>query len=201
MVTAIRELISDLNDLTETCRDSEEGFRHAAQHAENAALRSLFDTYSRQAARSAAELQAEVRRLGGHPKAADLFDSQAACGWITITDKLKGEDEIAILAECGCGVDAAERSYAAVLAKGLPAEVLPLLERQHTELKEVRDRIHALAGHHRLGPRRPCGEKESALPHAPERVDRPPRARRGSVRREPDASDSAAVPDRLSDPP
>src|SRR3712207_7001562 len=57
-----------------TCRDSEEGFRHAARCLEDNEPGGLFDGYSRQAAGFAAELEAEVRRLGGRPGGAALFD-------------------------------------------------------------------------------------------------------------------------------
>jgi uncharacterized protein (TIGR02284 family) len=74
------------HDLIETCKDSEEGFRHAAQHMKNREVRSPFEGYARQAARFADELQAEVRHLGGNPEDRDFFDGLSQPGWMTITD-------------------------------------------------------------------------------------------------------------------
>ncbi len=153
MVKVRLELISALNDLIETCKDNEEGFRHAAEYAESSQLRSLFETYSREAGRAAAELETELRRLGGDLRGTKVYDDLfTSPGWVMITNKLTGEGEAAILAECECGVDAAEKGYVAALAKGLPREVRSRIERQHTELKDVTARIHALAGRHWFGP-------------------------------------------------
>ncbi len=185
------ELISALNDLIETCKDNEEGFRHAAEYAESSQLRSLFETYSREAARAAAELETELRRVGGNPRDTKIYDDLfTSPGWVIITSKLTGEDETAILAECECGVDAAEKSYVAALEQGLPREVRSRIERQQAELKEVTARIHALAGRHRFGPPRPRQERRGASRRARELDDRPPASGSrgtGGVLREPRA--------------
>ena len=185
------ELISALNDLIETCKDNEEGFRHAAEYAENGKLRSLFETYSQQAARAAAELETELRHVGGNPRAANIHDDLfTSPGWVIITSKLTGEDEAALLAECECGVDAAEQGYVAALAKGLPGEVRSRIERQHAELKDVTARIHALAGRHWFGPPQPSQERQAAPSHTRARGDRPPASGSrgtGGALREPEA--------------
>ena len=165
MAKAQLELISALNDLNETCKDNEEGFRHAAEYAENRQLRSLFETYSREAARAATELETELRRVGGNLREANIHDDLfTSPGWVIITNKLTGEGEAALLAECECGVDAAEKGYVAALATGLPREVRSRIERQHAELKEVTARIHALAGRHWFGPPQPGQDRQSAPP-------------------------------------
>src|SRR5919201_4793937 len=121
MLSSSRDVVSTLNDLIETCKDSEEGFRHAAQHVMNREIRSPLETYAQQVARFADELQAEVRYLGGNPDEHDVFDGLAHPGWITLTRKLTGEDETAVMAECDCGVDALEQSYAHALEQELPS--------------------------------------------------------------------------------
>ena len=197
MIQANREVISALHDLIETCKDSEEGFRHAAQHVQDSERGALFDSCSRQAARFAARLEAELRRLGGNPEDTDIYSGLAYPGWVTITGKLTEEDEAAVLAECECGVDAADTSYAAALEKGLPDEVRSLIERQHVEVKQIGARIHALAGHHRFGVRPPCRERDVRLSGNGERHDPHPAANgrgRGSVRREPAAPARPAPP-------
>jgi uncharacterized protein (TIGR02284 family) len=148
-----RDVISALNDLIETCRDGEEGFRHAGRRVRDRKIRSLFGDYARQSAEFATELEEEVRRLGGDPGEHSVFDGLAQPGWITIARKLTGEDETAILAECDCGVDALERSYAGALERELPGAVRSLVERQHRQVREVSDRVHALAGRHPFGVR------------------------------------------------
>jgi uncharacterized protein (TIGR02284 family) len=151
MSGSIRDVISTLNDLIETCRDGEEGFRHAGRRVSDREVHSLFDNYARQSAEFAAELEEEVRRLGGDPEEHSVFDGLAQPGWITIARKLTGEDETAIMAECDCGVDALERSYAGALEKELPSAVRSLVERQHRQVREVSNRVHALVGGHPFG--------------------------------------------------
>ena len=60
--------VSTLNNLIETCKDGEDGFRAAADGVKDSNLRTLFLTYSQQRAQFAAELQNEVRLRGGGPR-------------------------------------------------------------------------------------------------------------------------------------
>jgi uncharacterized protein (TIGR02284 family) len=197
MIPANRELIAALRDLIETCKDSEEGFRHAAQHVRSNLRSALLNTYSLAAARFADELKAELRRLGGNPEAADIYSGLASPGWLTITGKQIEEDEAAILAECECGVDAAEKSYTAALENGLPDKMRSLVERQHAELKQISTRIHGWAGHHRFGIRPPRREREVPLSGSDQRDDRLPAAGDrggGNTRREPTTPARPAPP-------
>jgi uncharacterized protein (TIGR02284 family) len=175
MLNGSHDVIRVMNDLIETCRDSEQGFHHAArsQSVRDGEVRSLFATYARQANQLSTELEAEVRRLGGNPDERDMFDGLARPGWIIFTRKLTGEDEIAILAECECGVHALEKSYAAVLEKELPDEVRSLLGRQHLQVKDVHGRIHALAGHRPFGARLRPRDGDALLPGGRGRLDEP----------------------------
>jgi uncharacterized protein (TIGR02284 family) len=56
------DVVETLNDLIETCKDGENGFRECADNVTSPHLKTLFDTFARHCAQSAAELQAEVRR-------------------------------------------------------------------------------------------------------------------------------------------
>src|SRR5437762_12516184 len=67
MTTDNDEVISTLNDLIETCRDGEKGFRTAAENVKSADLKTLFTGISQERAKCVADLQNEVRRLGGDP--------------------------------------------------------------------------------------------------------------------------------------
>ena len=191
-----RDVICALNDLIETCRDGEEGFRHAGRRVRDREIRSLFSDYARESAEFATELEAEVRRLGGDPGEHSVFDGLAQPGWITIARKLTGEDEAAVMAECDCGVDALERSYADALEKELPSAVRSLVERQHRKVREVSDRVHALAGRHPFGAQRqrPSREPKRSAHRSPT-SNRPPTGRAHGARgelEEPRAPDSTA---------
>ncbi len=60
--------ISTLNNLIETCKDGQEGFKQAAEGVERSDLKSLFYDLGQQRAKFAGELQALVRELGGDPE-------------------------------------------------------------------------------------------------------------------------------------
>src|SRR5690554_2537491 len=63
-----KEVISTLNDLIETSKDGEAGFRTCAEDIKRPELKSLFTERAAQCAQAAQELQAIVIRLGGDPE-------------------------------------------------------------------------------------------------------------------------------------
>ena len=70
MKTENEKLIATLNNLIETCKDGQNGFRAAAQGAHDEHLKMLFSRYAGQRAAFAADLQQVVRRHGGDPRRA-----------------------------------------------------------------------------------------------------------------------------------
>src|SRR6266550_7310539 len=104
------EVIDHLNDLIETCKDGEYGFRTAVEAMANqgdAELRTLFNTYAQQRARFAAELQNEVLRRGGDPAKAGHVSAAFHRGWMNLKAAVSGKSEASIVAECERGEDAA----------------------------------------------------------------------------------------------
>ncbi|HUQ30756.1 MAG TPA: PA2169 family four-helix-bundle protein [Pyrinomonadaceae bacterium] len=144
MATDNDNVISTLNNLIETCKDGENGFRTAADGVKNSELKTLFLTYSQQRAQLAAELQAEVRNLGGDPENTGSVAASLHRGWINIKSTVTGEDEGAVISECERGEDSAVKNYKEALNEDLPANLQSILQRQFTEVKEAHDRIRAL---------------------------------------------------------
>jgi uncharacterized protein (TIGR02284 family) len=138
------DVISTLNNLIETCKDGQDGFRSAAGGVRNAELKTLFHTYSQQRAQFAAELQGEVRRLGGDPEKTGSTAAALHRGWINIKSAVTGEDEGAIVSECERGEDSAVRNYDDALRQDLPSDVRTIIERQFRQVKEAHDRIRSL---------------------------------------------------------
>ncbi len=136
--------ISTLNNLIETCKDGENGFRTAADGVKNAELKTLFTTYSQQRAKFAAELQGEVRGLGGDPEKTGSVAASLHRGWINIKSAVTGEDEAAVIAECERGEDSAKANYEEALKEDLPANIKSTIERQYGEVKEAHDRVRDL---------------------------------------------------------
>ena len=63
-MTQQKEIISTLNDLIETLKDGQQGFREASEAVKDSQLKMLFNEYSLQRSKFAGELQAEAINLG-----------------------------------------------------------------------------------------------------------------------------------------
>jgi len=137
------ELITCLNDLIETCRDGEQGFNSAADHAKNENLVAFFRRCSYQRAQFASELQAEVRQLGGDPTIKGSVSGAFHRGWMNIKSAVTGGDE-SIVSECEWGEDSALHNYERVLKQNLPPNVLPVVKHQYTQIKDTHNRIRDL---------------------------------------------------------
>jgi len=137
-------VIATLNSLIETCKDGENGFRTAADSVTNNQLRTLFNTYARQRAQFAAELQAEVRRVGGDPERTGSSAAAMHRGWINLKAAVTGGDEGAIIAECERGEDSAVKNYHEAQQAGLPRDVQAIVERQYMHVQAAHDRIRDL---------------------------------------------------------
>ena len=138
------KVISTLNNLVETCKDGQDGFRTAADGVKNSELVSLFNTYSQQRGQFASELQNEVRSLGGDPEKAGSTAAALHRGWINIKSTVTGEDEGAVISECERGEDSAVKAYEEALQEDLPTNVRATVEAQFAKVKEAHDRIRSL---------------------------------------------------------
>ena len=144
MATIDEEGIAVLNDLIQTCKDGERGFREAAESASAPELKALFEGYAVQRARFAEELQSEVNRFGGAAERGGSVPGALHRGWINVKSALTGRDDEAVIEECERGEDAAVRSYEKALAGNLPAGVREIVERQCREVKEAHGRVRSL---------------------------------------------------------
>ncbi len=135
-----------LNDLIETLKDGQEGFRSAASDVESSDLKSLFAEYSLQRSKFAGELQALNRSLGAkEPEAEGSVAGALHRRWINLKAALTSKDEHAILAECERGEDAAVAEYQKVLEDpDVPQNVQSVLRIQFMEVKAAHDRIRNL---------------------------------------------------------
>lgn len=137
--------ISVLNNLIETCKDGQNGFQTAAEGAKRSDLKTLFHTYAQQRAQFAAELQNEVRRLGGDPEKTGSVAASLHRGWIDIKSAVTGQDDNAIISECERGEDSAVRNYKDALDdQDLPANLRDIVQRQYAQVKEAHDRVRSL---------------------------------------------------------
>jgi uncharacterized protein (TIGR02284 family) len=138
------DVISVLNNLIETCKDGEEGFKEAAEGVERSDLKSLFREYSQQRSEYAGVLQGLVRSMGGDPETDSSISGAVHRGWINIKAAVTGQDEAAILNECERGEDYAKEAYEEALKQPLPANITDVVRQQSQGVQAAHNRIREL---------------------------------------------------------
>ena len=141
---ANEDTISTLNNLIETCKDGQEGFKQAAEGVERSDLKSLFYDLGQQRAKFAGELQTLVRELGGDPEKTSSTAGALHRGWINIKSFVTGKDEAGVLNEAERGEDVAKKAYKDALAENLPANVMTVVQAQSNEVMTAHDRVRDL---------------------------------------------------------
>jgi uncharacterized protein (TIGR02284 family) len=134
-----------IDNLIETLKDGQEGFKQAAESVKDPQLKSVFDEYSRQRARFVSELRSQAQSL--EERESKPSGSAAGAlhrGWINLKSALTRGDDHAILAECERGEDSAVEQYKEALDNGLSASVQQIVSRQYTQVKQAHDRVKSL---------------------------------------------------------
>ena len=138
------EVVDTLNDLLESCRDGEYGFRECAEHAEAADLKSLFMRHADQCRTAGMELMDKIRQLGGDADEGGTTMGAMHRGWVSVRGTLAGYSDQAMLDECERGEDAALARYRKALKQDLPQDIRSLVERQTEGTQRNHDQIKAL---------------------------------------------------------
>lgn len=139
-----KSVISILNNLIETCKDGQEGFKTCAEDIKNPELKALFTKHAHECAEAAGELQAEVIALGGTPEDSTSLSGDLHRRWVDVKSIFTGKDEEAVLNEAERGEDVALAAYKDALAQPLPAHVHSIIERQQQGVQRNHDEIKAL---------------------------------------------------------
>ena len=140
--------IAVLNGLIETTLDSAYGYREAAGDARNPAFKSRFEGRWLQRKQLTAELQAEVRGLGGTPDEDGTMLAAARRIFFNLRNSLAGSDQ-SIIDEVEAGEDHIKAKFEAALAgEELPpavkAVVTRVLESVQADHDQMRDLTHVL---------------------------------------------------------
>ena len=140
-----KEIISTINELIETLKDGQKGFKEAADAVNDPQLKSLFTGYSAQRSRFARELQAQVTSIGeAEPETGGSAAGAMHRGWINLKSAITSQDESAILAECERGEYSAVQEFEKAMRNDLPSPVRDIVSRQYSEIKSAHDRIKNL---------------------------------------------------------
>ena len=134
-----------IDNLIETLKDGQQGFKEAAESVKNPQLKSLFNDYSQQRARFIVELRSKAQ--SPNKRDPDISGSATGAlhrGWINLKSALSRGDDHAILAECERGEVSAMEEYQTALDNGLSAPVRDIVSRQYIEIEATHDRIRDL---------------------------------------------------------
>jgi uncharacterized protein (TIGR02284 family) len=136
-----------LTDVAKRCRDSEEGYRRAAEDTHDGELRQQLRQLSSERSNMADELDALIRQYGGEPPARGGTLLGAAHRMFTdIKAAISRDDRKAVLEEVARGESAAEESYDAVKREDLPQDVKETIQRHHERVRATRDRYRQMSG-------------------------------------------------------
>ena len=138
------DAISTLEQLIETCRDGQNGYRDAAEHIKSPEIRNWFNQQSLERGQFAGELEAQVQRLGkADPDRKGSVSGALHRKWFELKEKLGGSDE-SVLSEVERGEDNAKHNYEEALKQDLPADIRIIVERQAQNVFIAHDRAKIL---------------------------------------------------------
>src|SRR5471030_1171445 len=142
-----KEAISVLNDLIETSKDGQEGFKTCAEDIKHPELKTLFVQRSADCATAAAELQSTVRSMGGDPETSTSVAGDLHRRWVDVKSLFTGNGEEAVLNEAERGEDHAKKAYREALeklAKHNLVGLTDLVNRQYQGVLRNHDQVKAL---------------------------------------------------------
>lgn len=139
-----KQTINTLNNLIETCKDGEYGFKASADHAVDPQIKSLFLTRSQDCRQAAAELQTLVLQQGGKPEDSGTASGTVHRGWVAVKGTLAGYTDLAMLEETERGEDTALARYRDALKEELPLDIRDVVEAQMQGVKRNHDQIRNL---------------------------------------------------------
>lgn len=150
MANINEDTIDTLNDLIETSKDGEYGFRTSAEASRSTDIQQLFTRRADECRQAVAELQALVVQLGGTPEDSGSTAGAMHRGWVAVKSALSTATEKSVLEEAERGEDVAMNNYRDALASDLTPAARALVElqmegvkRNHAQLRMLRDQARA----------------------------------------------------------
>ena len=137
--------LATLKTLTSTLNDSVNGYRDAAQNVESEQFRTLFTEFADERSRVSADLQAEVRRLGGDPDQDGSTLGGLHQRFLDLKAAVTGRDDKAVLNEVERGEDYLKEKFETALGSdSLAGESRAAVERAYQSVREGHDRMSSL---------------------------------------------------------
>jgi len=130
-----------VNGLVETTIDSADGYEEAAKDADGARYKDLFQKRAAERRSVAADLQAEVRRLGGEPKDDGTILAAAHRAFVNLKESLTKGDE-AVVNEVEAGEDHIKHKFEKALGDtDVDAQTRAAIEKAWTSVKSGHDQM------------------------------------------------------------
>lgn len=144
MTTDVKHDIKVLNGLIETTLDSAHGYQDAAKEAKNPTFKSLFERRAMQRKQITAELQTEVRKLGGDPEDDGTVLASAHRAFLNLKNSVTGDDQ-SVVNEVERGEDHIKAKYEDALKdSSLSAPVKQTIATSYASVKADHDQMSAL---------------------------------------------------------
>jgi uncharacterized protein (TIGR02284 family) len=133
------KVVSTLEGLIQILEDGKLGYTHAAEHVEDAPIKSDFTQFARERALYIVELQDEINRLG---KTTDVSGGGALGAihraWIDIKSSFTSGDTESIVNACITGEESAIEKYESALdVEELGADQVALISKQLSGIKSA----------------------------------------------------------------
>lgn len=140
------EIVDTLNDLIRIVEDSHEGYRQAAESAEDEDLKALFNDLAAQRGAIVREIQRLVAEQGGAPDMGGTMLGGAHRFFLELKSAVLGHDRATIIQEVERGESECLRRYEEAMAKELPLPITAVIAQHLDRIRVDRDRMAALRG-------------------------------------------------------
>jgi len=138
-------LVDTLREVGKIVRDSEEGYRHAANDIDDWQLRSMFLELARVRSEQGDEIDRLLQRFGGEavPKGGSTSGTMHRV-FVDLKAAITGNNRRAVVDEVARGESYAEAVFDKALRADLPMDVQQIVRRQHNSVRESRDRVRRM---------------------------------------------------------
>ena len=137
--------VETLNDLIKTTIDSVDGYRSAAEDAEQSQYRSIFFDRANERSTVTEQLQSQVRTLGGEPTTDASVLAGAHRVFMDLKSAITGNDDDAIIAEVERGEDLIKHKFEeAMVDQHISPETRAVIERCYQSVKQGHDQMSNL---------------------------------------------------------
>lgn len=137
--------VSVLNSLITTTIDSANGFADAAEEAQGAQFKSMFQQFASERRECVGQLQQAVRSMGGEPNDDGSTLAAAHRGWMDLKNAVTGNSDKQVIEEVERGEDYIKDKYETALNDNeLTAQARQVIENAYQSVRAGHDRASQL---------------------------------------------------------